>query len=84
MKNLGTTHLILLFFTVVFIGLTMYLCSKLPKKWQNLMFIFGALMCAGAKAEKMIVDTAQSKTVDTFPFILTYLKYKGLPWWLSW
>lgn len=47
MKNLGTMHLILLFFTVVFIGLTMYLCSKLPKKWQNLMFIFGALMCAG-------------------------------------
>ena len=31
----------------------------------------------------MIVDTAQSKTMDTFPFILTYLKYKGLPWWLS-
>ena len=47
MKSFGTTHLILLAVTVAFIALTMLLASKLPRKWQNVLFVLGAVMCAG-------------------------------------
>ena len=47
MKNLGTTHLVLLLATVSFIVLTCLAASRLSKRWQNALFIFGAVMCAG-------------------------------------
>ena len=47
MKNLGTTHLILLLVTVAFIALTCFIVSKLSRRWQNFLFVLGALMCAG-------------------------------------
>lgn len=47
MKPFSQTHLILLFLTVIFIALTMYLCSRLPRRGQYIMFALGAAFCAG-------------------------------------
>lgn len=41
------THIIFLLLTIVFILSTMYLITKLNRKWQNIMFIFAVLMCSG-------------------------------------
>lgn len=47
MRSFETAHLLLLFCTVAFIALTMFAASKLPRWGQNVMFITGALVCAG-------------------------------------
>lgn len=47
MTRFGETHLILFMATVAFIALTMFLCAKLPRHGQNIMFLLGALLCAG-------------------------------------
>ncbi len=47
MKAFDTTHLVLLMATVCFIAVTMFAASKLSRKWQNVMFFLGALICAG-------------------------------------
>ena len=41
------THIIFLLVTIVFILSTMYLITKLNRKWQNIMFIFAVIMCSG-------------------------------------
>jgi hypothetical protein len=47
MKSFEPTHLVLLMATVAFVALTMFLASKLPRRWQNVLFIAGAVLCAG-------------------------------------
>lgn len=47
MKSFDSTHLMLLMATVMFIALTMFLAYKLPRRWQTVLFIAGALVCAG-------------------------------------
>ncbi len=47
MKLFDTTHLLFLIATILFLLSTMYLVSKLNRKWQNIMFIFATLMCSG-------------------------------------
>lgn len=41
------THIIFLLVTIVFILSTMYLITKLNRKWQNIMFIFAVIICSG-------------------------------------
>ena len=47
MKSFEQAHLLLLFATVAFIAATMFAANKLPRRWQNVLFIIGALFCAG-------------------------------------
>ena len=47
MKSFESTHLMLLLATVAFIALTMYAAYKLPRRAQTVLFIVGALLCAG-------------------------------------
>ena len=47
MKSFESTHLILLMATVAFIALTMFAAYKLPRRAQTVLFIAGALVCAG-------------------------------------
>ena len=47
MKSFEQAHLLLLFCTVAFIAATMFAANKLPRRWQNVLFIIGALFCAG-------------------------------------
>ena len=47
MKSFESTHLMLLMATVAFIALTMYAAHKLPRRAQTVLFIVGALLCAG-------------------------------------
>lgn len=47
MKSFETTHLLLLAATVAFIAATMFAVSKLPRRWQNVLFVVGAVLCAG-------------------------------------
>ena len=47
MTRFSETHLMLFMATVAFIVLTMYAVSKMPRWGQNVMFVLGALFCAG-------------------------------------
>ena len=47
MKQFSTTHIIFLIAVVIFLAGSMWLVSKLNRRWQNVMFILGALLCAG-------------------------------------
>ena len=47
MTPFDQNHLILLFATVCFVALTMWLAAKLPRGGQNVLFVIGALLCAG-------------------------------------
>ena len=47
MKSFETPHLLLLSATIAFILLTMFAASKLSRRWQNVLFIVGAVLCAG-------------------------------------
>ena len=47
MTRFSETHLMLFMATVAFIVLTMYAVSKMPRWGQNVMFVLGALCCAG-------------------------------------
>ena len=46
MKLLGSTHLIFLAVTLLFLGLTSWAVRKMPRKWQNVMFALAAFLCA--------------------------------------
>lgn len=47
MRSFDTAHLLLLLGTVAFVAVTMWVASKLPRWGQNVLFILGALLCAG-------------------------------------
>lgn len=47
MTLFSTAHIIFLLCVVVFLAGTMWLISKLNRKWQNVMIVIGALLCAG-------------------------------------
>lgn len=47
MRDFDTTHLIFLAVTAAFFALSMYFVARLPRFWQNLMFVFAALMVVG-------------------------------------
>ena len=47
MRSFDENHLTLLLVTVAFIALTMFAASKLSRRGQNIMFVLGALLCAG-------------------------------------
>lgn len=47
MTLFSTAHIIFLIAVVVFLAGSMWLVSKLSRRWQNVMFIVGALLCAG-------------------------------------
>lgn len=47
MKQFSTTHIIFLIAVVIFLAGSMWVVSKLNRRWQNVMFILGALLCAG-------------------------------------
>ena len=43
----STSHIILLLATVGFLAITCFAISKLPRKWQNVMFVFAVVMGSG-------------------------------------
>ena len=47
MKQFSTTHFIFLAVVVVFYVVSMWIISKLNRKWQNVAFVLCALLCAG-------------------------------------
>lgn len=47
MKPFCTEHIIFLIVVVIFLVATMKAISKMSKRWQNVMFIIGATICAG-------------------------------------
>lgn len=47
MRSFDEAHLTLLLLTVAFYALTMFAASKLSRRWQNIMFLLGALLCSG-------------------------------------
>ena len=47
MADFSTPHIVLFCATAAFIALTMWAVSKMNRTWQNVMFILGALACAG-------------------------------------
>lgn len=47
MPRFSLTHIIFLLCVVAFLAGSMWLVSKLSRKWQNVMFVLGALLCAG-------------------------------------
>ena len=47
MPRFSLTHIIFLVCVVAFLAGTMWLKSKLNRKWQNVMIVIGALLCAG-------------------------------------
>ena len=78
------THIIFLLVTIVFILSTMYLITKLNRKWQNIMFIFAVIMCSGGiffryamglRFNKINIETLliQMLQVCNFNFILVPL-----------
>ena len=46
MKSFSQEHFLLLFATVAFVAVTMFAASRLPRKWQNVLFAVGAALCA--------------------------------------
>lgn len=46
MTSFDQTHLTFLLLTVAFYAVTMFAASRLPRRGQNLLFAFGAFMCA--------------------------------------
>jgi len=47
MKSFETTHLVLLAVTVAFVALSMFLVSRLSRRLQSVVFVVGAVLCAG-------------------------------------
>lgn len=47
MVMFDSTHLYFLIITVAFLALSAIAVSKMPRRWQNVMFYFAAFMCAG-------------------------------------
>lgn len=47
MRSFDQTHLTFLLLTVAFYAVTMFAVAKLPRRGQNIMFLLGALLCAG-------------------------------------
>lgn len=47
MKPFDPNHLTLLLLTIAFIAITMFIAGKLSRRGQNVMFVLGALLCAG-------------------------------------
>ena len=47
MRDFDGTHFLFLAATLAFWAVSSYAVSKMSRKWQNVMFVFAALMAAG-------------------------------------
>lgn len=73
MKPFDSTHLLLLFATVAFVALTMWIISKLSRTGQNVMFAVGAIICAGGVFLRYAVGLPSVPAGKSFSEVISIL-----------
>ena len=74
MKLLGSTHLIFLAVTLLFLGLTSWAVRKMPKKWQTAMFALAALLCAAGIFFRFAMGLSFSGDIRLKPLLLQMMQ----------
>lgn len=74
MTFLSFTHIIFLLVTITFMLSTMYLVSKLNRKWQNIMFVFAVIMCSGGIFFRYAMGLQFTLNINLKPFLLQMLQ----------